>query len=84
MITVSSCNLWRINSVINSDWIAVDFAFLSSAQVSNLKVVVDKRDMLMAPTVAKGEKGDKGATGQPGPRGPAGSDVSDIRHFSDA
>lgn len=44
--------------------------------MSNLKVVVDKRDLLLAPTVQKGEKGDKGGPGAPGLRGQPGSDVS--------
>lgn len=44
--------------------------------MSNLKLVVDKRDLLMAPTVQNGEKGDKGSPGPPGLRGQPGSDVS--------
>ncbi|CAG06790.1 unnamed protein product, partial [Tetraodon nigroviridis] len=47
-----------------------------TAAVSNLKVVVDKRDLLVAPTVQKGERGDKGGPGAPGLRGQPGSDGS--------
>lgn len=61
---------------MNSDSIAMYFAFLASVQLSNLKVVVDKRDLLVTPTVQKGEKGDKGGPGIPGLRGQPGSDVS--------
>lgn len=61
---------------MNSDLIAIYFAFLPSVQVSNLKVVVDKRDLLVPPTVQKGEKGDKGGPGAPGLTGQPGSDVS--------
>ncbi|KAG7493506.1 collagen alpha-1(VII) chain [Solea senegalensis] len=43
-------------------------------QVSELKVVVDKKDLLVAPSVQKPEKGAKGDTGDTGQRGPAGLD----------
>lgn len=58
---------------MNSDTIAIDFTFLSSAQVSNLKQVVDA-GMLA-------QKGEKGSGGEPGLRGQPGSDVSNCRHF---
>lgn len=44
--------------------------------MSDLKVVVDKKDLLVAPTVQKGEKGDNGSPGAPGVRGQPGLDVS--------
>ncbi|XP_051270453.1 collagen alpha-1(VII) chain isoform X3 [Dicentrarchus labrax] len=43
-------------------------------QVSDLKVVVDKKDSLAAPPVQKAQKGEKGDGGEPGPRGPSGLD----------
>lgn len=52
-----------------------------SVQVSSLKVVVDKKDLLAAPTVQKGEKGDRGGPGAPGLRGQPGSDVSNQKHL---
>lgn len=67
--------------IVNSGFIAIYFSFLPSVQVSNLKVVVDKRDLFMASTVQKGEKGDKGGPGAPGLRGQPGSDVSNSRHL---
>lgn len=45
-------------------------------QVSDLKVVVDRKDMTVAPKVQKGERGEKGDKGETGSRGPAGADVS--------
>lgn len=50
-------------------------ALVASTQVSDLKVVVDKKDKLVAP-VQKVEKGDKGDRGEAGQRGPSGLDVS--------
>lgn len=44
--------------------------------MSDLKVVVDRKDTLLAPTVQKAEKGGKGDRGEPGLRGQSGSDVS--------
>lgn len=49
---------------------------LPSAQVSDLKVVVDRKDISQVPSVKKGEKGEKGDRGETGERGPAGADVS--------
>lgn len=46
-----------------------------STQVSDLKVVVDRKDKPVAP-VLKAEKGETGDRGETGPRGPAGLDVS--------
>lgn len=48
---------------------------LPTTQVSDLKVVVDRKDKLPTPVqkVEKGEKGDRGETGH---RGPSGLDVS--------
>ncbi|KAM6927203.1 uncharacterized protein col7a1 [Xenentodon cancila] len=43
-------------------------------QVSDLKVVVDRKDMMSAPKVQKGERGEKGDMGESGPRGPSGAD----------
>ncbi|KAK9529079.1 hypothetical protein VZT92_013196 [Zoarces viviparus] len=43
-------------------------------QMSDLKVVVDKKDILVAPSVQKAVKGDKGDSGEPGPRGSSGAD----------
>lgn len=54
-----------------------NYIFLFSAQVTNQKLVVDKKETL----AQKGEKGDKGAPGEPGLRGQPGSDVSNYRHF---
>ncbi|KAI4827322.1 hypothetical protein KUCAC02_030725, partial [Chaenocephalus aceratus] len=45
-------------------------------QVSDLKVVVDRKDTPLAPTVQKAAKGDKGDGGEPGLRGPSGADGS--------
>lgn len=67
--------------IVNSDFIAIYSTFLPSVQVSNLKVVVDKRDLFVAPTVQKGEKGNNGSPGAPGLRGQPGSDVSNSRHL---
>lgn len=66
---------------INPDWIDIDFSVLPSAQVSTLKVMVDKRDK-MDSKVQKGEKGDKGGPGEPGQRGQPGLNVSSYGHFS--
>lgn len=44
--------------------------------MSDLKVVVDRKDKLLAPTEQKPEKGEKGDKGESGPRGPSGADVS--------
>lgn len=49
---------------------------LLSTQVSDLKVVVDSKDISQAPPVQKGVKGEKGDRGETGERGPAGADVS--------
>lgn len=46
-----------------------------STQVSDLKVLVDRKDIPLTPTVPKA-KGEKGDVGEPGPRGPSGADVS--------
>ena len=51
-------------------------SFPPSTQVSDLKVVVDRKDTPLTPTVPKAAKGDKGDVGEPGPRGPSGADVS--------
>lgn len=51
-------------------------ASLPSTQVSDLKVVVDRKDTIQTPTVQKAEKGAKGDRGEPGPRGQSGLDVS--------
>lgn len=56
--------------------LASHFAFLPSTQVSDLKVVVDRKDTMQAPTVQKAEKGEKGDRGESGMRGQSGSDVS--------
>lgn len=48
---------------------------LPCTQVSDLKVVVDRKDRPVAP-VLKVEKGEKGDRGETGPRGPSGLDVS--------
>lgn len=42
---------------------------------------MDKKDLLAAPTMQKGEKGDRGGPGAPGLRGQSGSDVSNQRHL---
>lgn len=63
--------------VVNSDSITANYTFLSSAQVTNQKLVVDKKEIL----AQKGERGDKGAPGEPGLRGQPGSDVSNCGHF---
>lgn len=44
--------------------------------MSDLKVVVDRKDTMQAPTVQKAEKGEKGDRGESGMRGQSGSDVS--------
>lgn len=44
--------------------------------MSDLKEVVDRKDIFKAPSVMMGEKGDKGDRGETGDRGPAGADVS--------
>lgn len=62
---------------VNSHSIAANYPFLSSAQVSNQKWVLDKKEI----QAQKGERGDKGAPGEPGLRGQPGSDVSNYRHF---
>lgn len=49
-------------------------------QVSDLKVVVDRKEKLLAP-VLKVEKGDKGDRGEAGLRGPSGLDVSANRRL---
>lgn len=86
----TTVNLWGVSfrflaylqtDFVNSAFIAINFAFLPSVQVSNLKVVVDKKDLLAAPTVQKGERGDKGSPGAPGLRGQPGSDVSNSKHL---
>lgn len=46
------------------------------SQVSELKVVVDRKDIPLAPTVQKAQKGEKGDRGEAGPRGQSGLDVS--------
>lgn len=53
--------------------------------MSDLKVVVDKKDTFASVTVQKGERGEKGDRGEAGPRGPAGLDVrmiSDLEALS--
>lgn len=52
------------------------FLSLPSTQVADLKVVVDRKDIPLAPTVQKAERGEKGDKGEPGLRGPSGLDVS--------
>lgn len=49
--------------------------------MSDLKVVVDRKDTPLAPTVQKAAKGDKGDGGEPGLRGPSGADVSMTKVF---
>lgn len=44
--------------------------------MSDLKVLVDRKDITQPPTVQKGDKGEKGDRGEPGPRGQSGVDVS--------
>lgn len=44
--------------------------------MSDLKVIVDKKDVVLTPVVAKTEKGEKGDRGESGLRGPSGADVS--------
>lgn len=50
-------------------------------QVSDLKVIADRKDALVAPIVPKTEKGEKGDKGEPGQRGPSGADVSVTQHL---
>ncbi|XP_031705428.1 collagen alpha-1(VII) chain [Anarrhichthys ocellatus] len=45
-------------------------------QISDLKVVVDKKDISVPPSVQKAAKGDKGDPGESGPRGSSGADGS--------
>lgn len=45
-------------------------------QVSDLKVLVDRKDTILSPAVPKVERGEKGDRGEPGSRGPSGADVS--------
>lgn len=56
--------------------LAKHFPSLPSTQVSDLKVVVDRKDTPQAPTVQKAQKGEKGDRGEHGLRGPSGLDVS--------
>ncbi|KAM9408211.1 uncharacterized protein col7a1 [Pholidichthys leucotaenia] len=49
-------------------------------QLSDLKVVVDRKDVFLAPTIQKPAKGEKGDRGEPGLRGPSGADG--VRGFS--
>lgn len=56
--------------------LANHFPFLPSTQMSDLKVVIDRKDISLAPTVPKTEKGEKGDRGEPGSRGQSGVDVS--------
>lgn len=44
--------------------------------MSDLKVVVDRKDIPLSPPVQRDVKGDKGDRGETGPRGPSGADVS--------
>ena len=44
--------------------------------MSDLKVVVSRKDTPLVPTVQKAEKGEKGDRGEPGLRGQTGGDVS--------
>lgn len=66
-----SVNQWRFLWILTR--LNIDFTFLSSAQVSNLKKFVNA-GML-------GHKGEKGSQGEPGLRGQPGSDVSNCRNF---
>eukprot|EP00064_Thunnus_orientalis_P003187 superscaffoldBa00000253_g3196 len=43
-------------------------------QVSDLKLVVDRKHVSVAPPVQKAERGEKGDRGEQGPRGPPGAD----------
>lgn len=52
------------------------FSFLPSTQVSDLKVVVDRKDVPVITTVQQVEKGAKGDRGESGGRGLPGLDVS--------
>lgn len=54
------------------------FWFLSGVQVSDLKVVVDKKDVMFSPSVQKAERGEKGERGEAGARGPSGADVREL------
>ncbi|XP_015244883.1 PREDICTED: collagen alpha-1(VII) chain [Cyprinodon variegatus] len=42
--------------------------------VSDLKVLVDRKDTILSPAVPKVERGEKGDRGEPGSRGPSGAD----------
>ena len=52
--------------------------------MSDLKVVIDKKDVPVAPTVQKAERGEKGDRGESGPRGPPGVDVSVTKDILEA
>lgn len=41
-----------------------------------MKLVVERRNVLVKPVVEQAEKGQRGDKGEAGPRGPAGIDVS--------
>lgn len=44
--------------------------------MQDLKLVVERRNVLVKPVVEQAEKGQRGDKGEAGPRGPAGIDVS--------
>ncbi|KAM7422509.1 hypothetical protein PAMA_010518 [Pampus argenteus] len=48
-------------------------------QVSDLKLVIDRKDAIIAPPLQKAEKGVKGDSGESGPRGPSGADEREER-----
>ena len=59
------------------------FSFLPSTQVSDLKVVVDRKDIPITTTVQQVEKGAKGDRGESGARGLPGLDVSTTKGISE-
>ena len=64
--------------------LANHFPSLPSTQVSELKAVMDSKNIGQAPPVQKAVKGDKGDGGETGPRGPSGGDVRMINCISEA